>query len=241
MAACGSPMWGMNQSGLRDGAPGRAGAPGEPARPYANMFFFNGGMGATMQRRWAELPVVAVQRVIDLGGDQRAPGAAAVSLQTTARGQRRGRAASRRAGQEILVESRSATPIAVSFLAERTVFPAFGIEGGEAGAPGALRINGKPRSIRSGNTSCSAATPSCWPRPAVAGTASAAARDPGALHDDGAAGYIATPTVTPTARTEPYKQDSPGSLHDDPSPHAACLRRRPADACRALACAPPRR
>jgi N-methylhydantoinase B len=38
MAACGSPMWGMNQSGLRaDG------------KPYANMFFFNGGMGATMQ------------------------------------------------------------------------------------------------------------------------------------------------------------------------------------------------
>jgi N-methylhydantoinase B len=46
-------------------------------------------------------------------------------------------------GQEILIESRSDTPIAVSFLAERTIFPAFGIEGGKDGAPGELRINGK--------------------------------------------------------------------------------------------------
>jgi N-methylhydantoinase B/oxoprolinase/acetone carboxylase alpha subunit len=46
-------------------------------------------------------------------------------------------------GQEILIESRSQTPIAVSFLAERTIFPAFGIEGGKAGAPGELRINGE--------------------------------------------------------------------------------------------------
>jgi N-methylhydantoinase B len=45
-------------------------------------------------------------------------------------------------GQEIALESRSETPIAVSFLAERTIFPAFGIEGGKAGAPGVLRING---------------------------------------------------------------------------------------------------
>src|SRR5260370_1595688 len=46
-------------------------------------------------------------------------------------------------GQEILIESRSETPIAVSFLAERTLFPAFGIEGGRDGAPGELRINGE--------------------------------------------------------------------------------------------------
>jgi len=39
IAACGSPMWGMNQSGVRaDG------------RPYANMFFYNGGMGAGVER-----------------------------------------------------------------------------------------------------------------------------------------------------------------------------------------------
>ena len=31
----------------------------------------------------------------------------------------------------------------MSFLAERTLFPAFGIEGGKDGAPGELRINGE--------------------------------------------------------------------------------------------------
>ena len=46
-------------------------------------------------------------------------------------------------GQEILLESRSDTPIAVSFLAERTRFPAFGIEGGQPGAPGVLCIDGE--------------------------------------------------------------------------------------------------
>ena len=30
----------------------------------------------------------------------------------------------------------------MSFLAERTIFPVFGIEGGRDGAPGELRING---------------------------------------------------------------------------------------------------
>src|SRR6202165_3356637 len=45
-------------------------------------------------------------------------------------------------GQEVLMESLSEKPIAVSFLAERTAFPALGIDGGEAGAPGILKING---------------------------------------------------------------------------------------------------
>ncbi len=35
IAACGSPLWGMNQAGV-----------GPDGKPYANMFFFNGGMGA---------------------------------------------------------------------------------------------------------------------------------------------------------------------------------------------------
>ena len=46
-------------------------------------------------------------------------------------------------GQEILMEVLSDTPVAVSFLAERTMVPAFGIEGGAPGATGKLRINGK--------------------------------------------------------------------------------------------------
>jgi N-methylhydantoinase B len=42
------------------------------------------------------------------------------------------------------MESLSDSPVVVSFLAERTVFPAFGIEGGQSGAPGMVRINGEP-------------------------------------------------------------------------------------------------
>ncbi|MFN7332916.1 MAG: hydantoinase B/oxoprolinase family protein, partial [bacterium] len=38
MAACGSPMWGMNQSGVK-----------AHGKPYANMFFYNGGLGANMR------------------------------------------------------------------------------------------------------------------------------------------------------------------------------------------------
>jgi N-methylhydantoinase B len=46
-------------------------------------------------------------------------------------------------GQEIFIESRSDSLIAVSFLAERTVIPAFGIEGGKPGAVGVLKVNGE--------------------------------------------------------------------------------------------------
>ena len=77
MAACGSPMWGMNQSGVRDDGKGGG-------KPYANMFFYNGGMGGNTQRRRRHLPVVAVQRQLDLDRDQRAHRAAALPSQEAA-------------------------------------------------------------------------------------------------------------------------------------------------------------
>ena len=132
MAACGSPMWGMNQSGVN-----------AEGKPYANMFFFNGGMGGNVQGdgisclSWpSNVSSTAVEisehiAPIRIHHKRLRPGSGG-------HGRHRGGL-----GQEILIESRSATPIAVSFLAERTLFPAFGIEGGEAGAPGVLRINGE--------------------------------------------------------------------------------------------------
>ena len=132
MAACGSPMWGMNQSGVN-----------AQGKPYANMFFFNGGMGGNVQGdgisclSWpSNVSSTAVEisehiAPIRIHHKRLRPGSGG-------RGRHRGGL-----GQEILIESRSATPIAVSFLAERTLFPAFGIEGGEAGAPGVLKINGE--------------------------------------------------------------------------------------------------
>jgi N-methylhydantoinase B len=45
-------------------------------------------------------------------------------------------------GQDILIESRSPRPIVVSFMAERTTFPAPGLAGGGPGGRGDVRING---------------------------------------------------------------------------------------------------
>jgi N-methylhydantoinase B len=131
IAACGSPMWGMNQSGIRlDG------------QPYANMFFFNGGMGASRERdgqnclSWpsnvSSTSIEISEHIAPLRFHHK-------RLRPDSGGVGRHRGG---LGQEILMESRSNSPIAVSFLAERTVVPAFGIEGGGAGAVGELRING---------------------------------------------------------------------------------------------------
>ncbi len=130
MAACGSPMWGMNQSGVREGG-----------KPYANMFFYNGGMGGNTQRdgvtclSWpsnvSSTSIEISEHIAPLRFHHK-------KLRPDSGGAGRHRGG---LGQEILIESRSETPIAVSFLAERTIFAAFGIEGGRDGAPGELRIN----------------------------------------------------------------------------------------------------
>ena len=46
-------------------------------------------------------------------------------------------------GQDILIECESDTPIVVSFMAERTRFPAPGFAGGRPGGTGDVRINGR--------------------------------------------------------------------------------------------------
>ena len=133
MAAAGSPLWAVTQSGVRDG----------DKTPYTNVLFFNGGMGATAVKdgesvlSWpsniSSTPVEVAERNSPLffhykrlspgsGGDGRFRGGL---------------------GQEILMESESPSPITVSFMAERTVFAAPGLAGGEAGGKGDVRINGR--------------------------------------------------------------------------------------------------
>ncbi len=131
IAACGSPMWGINQSGVRDG------------RPYANMFFYNGGMGAGMARdgqsclSWpsnvSSTSIEISERIAPLRFHHK-------RLRPDSGGAGRHRGG---LGQEILIESLSPDPIAVSFLAERTLIAAFGLAGGASGATGVVRINGE--------------------------------------------------------------------------------------------------
>ena len=131
IAACGSPLWGMNQAGVRpDG------------KPYANMFFFNGGMGAGWGRNGQHClswPSNVASTSVEVS-EQIAPVRFHCKrLRDASGGIGRWRGGM---GQEIEIESLSPSPLTVSFLAERTVIPAFGIQGGGAGATGFLRING---------------------------------------------------------------------------------------------------
>jgi N-methylhydantoinase B len=137
MAAAGSPMWGMNQSGVRTPADGGR------AVPYANMFFYNGGMGGNARHdglsclSWpsnvSSTSIEISEHIAPLRFHHK-------RLRPDSGGPGRHRGG---LGQEILIEVLSETPIAVSFLAERTLHPAFGIEGGMEGAPGTLHINGR--------------------------------------------------------------------------------------------------
>jgi N-methylhydantoinase B len=131
MAASGSPLWSMIQTGVRpDGW------------TYANVLFFNGGMGATDSHdgqstyAWpsnvSNVPVELIERNSPLIVHRKElrPGSGGA-------GRLRGGL-----GQEIEFEVTSETPIGVIFMAERCRFPAPGMRGGRAGARGEVRIDG---------------------------------------------------------------------------------------------------
>jgi N-methylhydantoinase B len=132
MAGVGSPLWAVTQSGVREGG-----------RTYTNVLFYNGGMGATAAKdgesvlSWpsniSSTPVEVAERNSPLFFHYKRlrPGSGGA-------GRFRGGL-----GQDILMESESETPIAMVFMAERTVFPAPGFAGGAAGGKGDVRINGR--------------------------------------------------------------------------------------------------
>lgn len=182
MAACGSPMWGMNQSGKRDNG-----------KLYANMFFFNGGMGANAEndgRSCLSWPSNISSTSIEIS-EQIAPlrfHHKRLRPNSGGNGRHRGGL-----GQEVRIESLSTSSIAVSFLAERTVFAAEGIEGGGAGAVGVLKINGKEvdtkqQYILERGDTVEMATPG------GGGHGDPALRDPAAISADLDNGYV-TPHV----------------------------------------------
>ena len=132
MAATGSPLWAVAQSGLRDNG-----------APYTTVLFFNGGMGATASKdgenvlSWpsniSSTPVEVAERNSPLFFHYKR-----MRPDSGGRGRFRGGL-----GQDILFESESSRPVVVSFMAERTRFPAPGLQGGASGGLGDVRINGK--------------------------------------------------------------------------------------------------
>ena len=132
MAAAGSPLWAIAQTGVRD-----------DGRPYTNVLFYNGGMGATPGKdgesvlSWpsniSSTPVEVAERNAPLFFHWKR-----MRPDSGGAGQYRGGL-----GQDVLFESESRRPIVLSFMAERTRFRAPGLAGGRPGGLGDVRINGK--------------------------------------------------------------------------------------------------
>jgi N-methylhydantoinase B len=131
MAGVGSPLWAITQSGVRyDG------------RPYTNVFFFNGGMGATARKdgehvlSWpsniSSTPVEVAERNSPLFVRSKR-----MRSGSGGAGKFRGGL-----GQDILLENESPRPIVVSFMAERTTYAAPGFAGGGDGGLGDVQLNG---------------------------------------------------------------------------------------------------
>jgi N-methylhydantoinase B len=134
IATVGSPLWCINLSGVNS-----------EGKTFANLFFMNGGYGAAHDRDGANVlswpsnisstPVEMIEKLAPLKVRHRR-----FRKGTGGRGQYRGGT-----GQEICFELASDTPATVAFMAERTraEAAAAGVAGGEAGAPGAVIINGR--------------------------------------------------------------------------------------------------
>jgi N-methylhydantoinase B len=131
LAGTGSPLWAITQSGTRD-----------DGRPYANVFFFNGGMGATARKdgehvlSWpsniSSTPVEVAERNSPFFFHYKRlrPGSGGA-------GRFRGGL-----GQDVFLENESERPIVASFMAERTKYAAPGFAGAEDGGLGDVKLNG---------------------------------------------------------------------------------------------------
>lgn len=131
LAGAGSPIWCLNLSS-KDSS----------GRPQANLFFFNGGMGASSGRdgltcmAWpgniSSTPSEVIEKTSPLRVLQKS-----IVRGSGGKGQYRGGD-----GQKMVFEYVGPSGAAISFLAERTVFGAPGLAGGRSGAVGYLKING---------------------------------------------------------------------------------------------------
>ena len=131
MAGAGSPLWIANMSGIRpDG------------KPFANVLFYNGGMGATAAKDGSSVmswpsnisptPVEVAERdaPVFFRYKRLRPGSGGA-------GRTRGGL-----GEEVCFVSKHGGPLAIVFLTERIRVPAPGLGGGGTGACGEVLING---------------------------------------------------------------------------------------------------
>jgi len=132
LAASGSPLWSMVISGVRP-----------DSGPFANVLFFNGGMGAgavkdgvncfSFPNNIACTPVEIMERDTPFFVEYKRLRENSGGLGAYCGG----------LGQDVLLVSRSPTPLAAVFLAERTRVPAPGLAGGDPGGLGDVLINDK--------------------------------------------------------------------------------------------------
>lgn len=133
MAGVGSPVWITNLNGRRANG-----------KPFANVLFYNGGMGATADKDGASVmswpsnisptPIEIAERDTPLLFRRKR-----LLPNSGGTGRHRGGL-----GEEICFVNRHETPLSVVFLTERIKFGAPGLHGGGDGQCGAVLINGQP-------------------------------------------------------------------------------------------------
>src|SRR5262249_36668687 len=133
----GSPLWILTQTGVRPSG-----------MTYANVLFFNGGMGGMAGKDGA--PCLSLPSNISAtpveGAERNAPlffHYKRLPSGSGGAGRHRGGL-----GQDILMESISEVPITIGLITERTRFPAPGLAGGRPGGLGAVAVNDRPVDTR---------------------------------------------------------------------------------------------
>jgi N-methylhydantoinase B len=132
MAGAGSPLWAVTHTGVND-----------DGKPYTAVLFFNGGMGATPRKDGENVlswPSNISSTPVEVAERQSPVHIHYKRLRSGSGGAGRFRGG---LGQDILIECESERPIIMSFMAERTRFPAPGFAGGDDGGKGDVRINGR--------------------------------------------------------------------------------------------------
>ncbi len=178
MSAPGSPLWIFTVAGVR--ADGKS---------FANVFFYNGGMGATAQKdgesatSWpsniSSTPSEIVERDTPFITHYKRlrPGSSGA-------GRFRGGL-----GQEVLLENRHDGPLPVVFITERLKFPAPGLVGGGEGALGEVIVNGKPLVDSRLQVILARGDTLLLRTPGGGGYGPASERDPAAIERDRRLGY----------------------------------------------------